>query len=436
MATFTDKQISDLNAASARIAAGTNSPLDKTNVNYAIKKGYIYSPATPTTTPTATPTTTPTDTTTPMTVLTPDQIQEQTNTAFSGMVSPMSIDEIRAQQAKSEAASAQTAEATYNPQIATETTSGARAVGAAEGQAAGAGAGAGSGAGSAQIAFLASVQQNVNDRIAAIQKEKEAAINQGQVNAANIAQASIDKLNEYNNNLLIAKANYAISLMGQNLQAAQFNEQVKTNEQNYEIAKSNLAINLANLTGKMADGSPTYQAQQDKINNALKEADIRGYYKGEKTLARMIADADIELRKEGIAIDKSQLAESIRHNKASEGIEAANAAAAKLRAGATMTEQEKALQADLQKSNYAVAQDPTKWGPEWSYIKNTYFPDLPTDTPQEKLAKAHEVDLLMQKDIVTARQNQGASSTSIFSDLSKGFTSVWDSFKGGFGLNK
>ena len=377
------------------------------------------------------------------------EAQKEANTMLgsdSGLVSPMSLADIKSQEASRVESAKSSNIATYQPQIDQAKISGERAVGAAEGQLAGGGIGAGSAAGSAQIAYLAATQTDVDNRVAEIQKQQDAALQKGLLDIYDKSQASIDKLNEYSNNLIMKRADLAMSIVSQKQNQEQIDISKQSAEASQEIAKKQLSLSIAESLGYFDDGTPTFQAKQAQIENAYKKADLTGIMSdGTKTLAAKTAALDYALKQEGIQIDKAQLAETIRSNKANEGMSAARLAYEKSQANkksGELTPQEKALQTDLSKSISAISQDPANWGPEWSYIKNTYFPDSPTDTADKKLQKAKAVDDLLQKDAVIAKQKGDNSKNKI--DLVAGAKdvfkktivgSLWNTISSGFNSN-
>lgn len=144
--------------------------------------------------------------------------RSQADSAFSGLVSPMSLADIRAREAEQKAASEKSATAQFNPQIAQEQKSGMATVSTAQGVT---GQNQGFNISTAEAAYLAGTQQEVSQRIKYVEDQKAAAINTGNLAAIQRADDQITKLNEYNNQLTIAKANYALQLMSGNREQAQ-----------------------------------------------------------------------------------------------------------------------------------------------------------------------------------------------------------------------
>lgn len=243
----------------------------------------------------------------------------------SGLVSPMSLADIRSQQESATLASKQSAEAQFNPQISRTERAGAIELGSAVGST---GQRQGFNLSSGESMYLSAVQDSVNKRISEVENQMAAAINQGRVDAAEKAQASIDKLNEYNNNLIMKRADIAMNLVTQNQQQQQIDIQKAGQEFDQDMASKNLALSVAQLTGEY-EGSPTFAANQAKIENALAEANITGYYNNTKTLEAVTSEAQQKLQQQGINIQKDQLAETIRSNRAQEGLASARLAADK-----------------------------------------------------------------------------------------------------------
>ena len=255
--------------------------------------------------------------------MTLQQAQAQAEQAFSGIVSPMTIEDIRAREREAQAITLRTAESVYNPQIREKERIGMAQVSTAEGVV---GQRQGFNISTAELAFVADTQSKVTQAITEVQNQKQAYIDQGNFNAANRADDQLQKLNEFNAQMTMAKANYALQLMSGSREQAQLElEKYKTElqgqKQQFEMsmAEKQLALDIAGLTGEY-DGSPTFAAKQAAIQNAMSAANLTGYYNGKETLAMVTAKADIALRQQGIEIDKARLQETIRANKAQEAI--------------------------------------------------------------------------------------------------------------------
>lgn len=144
--------------------------------------------------------------------------QQQANQAFSGLVAPMTTEEINAREEASVASTLQTAESIYDPNIAREKQTGASQVSTATGVV---GQRQGFNISTAEQAFVASVQNNVQDRVREVENIKASYISQGNLDAADRADAQLQSLNEWNSEMTIAKANYALQLMAGNREEAQ-----------------------------------------------------------------------------------------------------------------------------------------------------------------------------------------------------------------------
>ena len=266
--------------------------------------------------------------------MTLQQAQAQAEQAFSGIVSPMTIEDIRAREREAQDITSRTAESVYNPQIREKERTGMAQVSTAEGVV---GQRQGFNISTAELAFVADTQSKVTQAITEVQNQKQAYIDQGNFNAANRADDQLQKLNEFNAQMTMAKANYALQLMGGSREQAQlelqkYQTELQGQKQQFEMsmAEKQLALDIANLTGEYtsSDGtvSPTFAAKQAAIQNAMSAANLTGYYDGRETLASVTAKADIALRQQGIEIDKARLQETIRANKAQEAISRAAAA--------------------------------------------------------------------------------------------------------------
>ena len=269
-----------------------------------------------------------------------EQALAQANQAFSGIVSPMTLADIRAREQQAQQVTRATAEAVYNPQINESQRVGMAKVSTAEGVV---GQRQGFNISTAELAFVADTQAKVQAATKEIINQKQAYIDSGNFQAAQRADDQIAKLNEFNANLTIAKANYALQLMAGSREQAQLTlaqqaQALAEKKANFDMSMSEkqLALDIARLTGEY-QGSPTFEAKQAAIQNALNAANVTGYYNGQKTLSRMVAEADIALRQQGIEIDKQQLAETIRSNKAQEAIARSRIAAAGSGGGSSTT---------------------------------------------------------------------------------------------------
>lgn len=246
--------------------------------------------------------------------MTIEQARSQADQAFSGIVAPMTLEDIRAREMAAKESVAQSAESVYNPQISREKQLGGNMVSTAEGVV---GQRQGFNISTAELAFVGDVQTKVQDRIKSVEDAKSSYITSGNLSAADRADQQLEKLNEWNTNLTIAKANYALQLMSGSREEAQLELSRMKTESDIKMAEDNLSLNIANLTGEY-NGSPTFAATQSKIQNALAEAGITGFYNGTKTLESVTSDAQLALQRQGLELDKLKLQETIRNNRATE----------------------------------------------------------------------------------------------------------------------
>lgn len=258
-----------------------------------------------------------------------DQARGEADKAFSGLVAPMTLEQIRAREAETKAGVEQTASAVYDPNISREKQVGASQVSTAEGVV---GQRQGFNISTAEQAFVADVQNKVLDRVREVENIKANYISQGNLAAAERADTQLQQLNEWNTQMTIAKAEYALKVMSGaredarlGLEQDRFNLEQRAQSFNEGMAEKNLNISIAQLTGDY-NGSPTFAATQAKIENALAEANLTGFYNGSKTLEAVTTEAQLALQREGIDIERDRLSETIRSNRAQEGLSAARLA--------------------------------------------------------------------------------------------------------------
>jgi hypothetical protein len=227
----------------------------------------------------------------------------------------------------------------FDPKIAEARQVGREREGSAEGQL---GVTRGLGLSTAGTSFLMAIQRANEQKINEIEAEKTAYLKEGNYNASQRAEAKLQQLREDNFKLWESNRNFAIQEAGLDIDRAKLGiqqGQLELSRQNAMIdqqqAISNLTGSITPLIAEMAGldpGTPTYQAQQAAIQNALQEAGLTGYLNGEKTWDRLAQEVQLNLQQQGIEIDLKQLEESIRHNKVQEGLEGARVAIARANA--------------------------------------------------------------------------------------------------------
>lgn len=146
--------------------------------------------------------------------------QQQASDMLSGMTSPMTLDQIRQREADERAARRASADALFNPQISRARVIGEKQVSSAGGVT---GQNMGFNISTAEVQFINSVQNQVDDKINEIVKSKADWIATGDFEAARRADDAIAKLSEYNNNLIMKKAELALSLRSDQRSQDQFN---------------------------------------------------------------------------------------------------------------------------------------------------------------------------------------------------------------------
>ncbi len=258
--------------------------------------------------------------------------QRRAAQAFSGMQSPMSLDLIRQREQEAQDLARQTAGTIYKPQIKRSEQLGrgeVSTVGGVIGQS------AGFNVSTAESAYLNNVQREVQARTQDIVNTKAQFIADGDFRAAERADQQIAQLQEYENQLVMAKANYALQIMQGDRDAARlalegqrFELEKHTAEFQQEMAEKNYGLQLAGLTGEMPDGTPTFQALQASIQNSFAKAGITGYYQDAPTMDRMYKEAQLDFQQQGMDLNRAQFELAVRAQEFSESMARARANAA------------------------------------------------------------------------------------------------------------
>lgn len=110
--------------------------------------------------------------------------QGQAEKAFSGLVAPMTVEQIRAREAEAKAGTLATASSIYDPNIQREKQTGAAQTSTAQGVV---GQRQGFNISTAEQAFVADVQNKVQDRVREVENIKASYISQGNLDAADRA---------------------------------------------------------------------------------------------------------------------------------------------------------------------------------------------------------------------------------------------------------
>lgn len=129
----------------------------------------------------------------------------------SGLESPMSLEDIRAREAREREQRRIAAEAMFAPQIRRQEELGEMQVSSGKGVT---GQSMGFNISTAEVAFIDNLQQKADQRVQEIEKAKSAYISSGDLAAADRADKAIQQLNDYNNQLIMAKMDYALKKFG------------------------------------------------------------------------------------------------------------------------------------------------------------------------------------------------------------------------------
>lgn len=265
-------------------------------------------------------------------------LNDTLNRVLEGISTPMTIEEIRAQEAAAREARRIQAESLFNPKIAQARETGEQNVGSGKAQV---GVSRGLGLSSAEIGFINSLKKQADDRVREIEQQKEAYISQGDFQAAERADKLIMEMSQMKNNLLLQTANLALQL-AQEQRVREFGErELDISEQRLEFERQaqelNQEIALGQITGTFR-GAPTFEAEQAAINNALQIANLTGEFMGAPTFAAKRAVIEDAFTQAGIDLQKQSLEETIRSNKVQEELQrkqlAISAAKAKGESGA------------------------------------------------------------------------------------------------------
>lgn len=216
---------------------------------------------------------------------------------------PMSIDDIRAQEAERKKRLAEEAAAIFDPKIGRAKEIGEKQVGSAKGQL---GVSRGLGFSTAEASYLSSVQKEVDDRVSEIEKQKTEYISSGNFKAAEMADAALQKLTESKNNLLLKKLELTFDLMN----AAREERSASQSDATMDL---NIAKFLQDLpSGKTIEiGGKTYQGLgSEDVESTFKGSDFVNIMKSlkegeEKTITDPLTGKDYTIV--GIASDDPKL---------------------------------------------------------------------------------------------------------------------------------
>lgn len=193
--------------------------------------------------------------------------QQQASDMLSGMTSPMTLDQIRQQEADARAQRRASADALFNPQIQRATITGEKQVSSAGGVT---GQNMGFNISTAEVQFINSVQNQVDDKINEIVKSKADWIATGDFEAARRADNAIAKLSEYNNNLIMKKAELALNLRSDQRAQDTLNLQTLETLSKLPVGKS-VTVNGQTYTG-LAEPEPFFKSSD--IVSMMKELTV------------------------------------------------------------------------------------------------------------------------------------------------------------------
>lgn len=258
----------------------------------------------------------------PYKFMTLEEARAKADATFAGMQSPMSLELIKQRELEAQNLGRQTAGTIYDPKIKESERLGKGEVSTVKGVT---GQSQGFNISTAEATYLNNTQKEVQSRTKEIVDTKATYIANGDFEAAKRADDQIKALQEYENQLIMAKANYALSLMSGDREKAGAVLAEQRFAFDRETTKTELGFKLAELTGEY-DGSPTFAAKQASIDNALREANLTGVYNGAETLDARIQNAQLALQKEGLELDWAKFKETVRSNQVQESLSRARLA--------------------------------------------------------------------------------------------------------------
>jgi hypothetical protein len=134
---------------------------------------------------------------------------DRANELLSDIQTPMSIEDIRAREKEQIERTKETAASVFDPLERRAAELGEHRLGSAKGQV---GISRGLGLSTAEGSSLRSIEKETQDRMMDIQKQRAEFISSGNFKAAELAQDSINKLQEAQNNILFKKIDLALQL--------------------------------------------------------------------------------------------------------------------------------------------------------------------------------------------------------------------------------
>jgi len=200
------------------------------------------------------------------------------------------------------------ADVLFNPKIARGIETGKKQVGTAAGAS---GQRAGFNLSTAEATFIQGVQNEVDDRIKEIETAKASFISAGDFAAIERAETALTALEDKRQQMIINKANYALQAYGLGLE------------------KEKMGLEERKFTQSQLDTAKQFDLAEDKFGLAMDEFDFRKEQFGEEKAMQWAQIMGFVQDGEGNMIptlNAKQLEENIRHNRVTEGLQAAEQA--------------------------------------------------------------------------------------------------------------
>ena len=176
--------------------------------------------------------------------------------ALSGLVSPMSADDIAKREASEKEQLRIEAESFFGPKIESAREAGEAKIGSAKGQL---GQIRNLGLSTAGESYIVQKEKELTDSITEIEKQKQNFISTGDFNSAQRADASIAQLNQFKNNLAVKRAELSLNFLGEMREQETETRLQKVADQNFLLNTERLGLDVAQFN----EGTRRFERTQD-----------------------------------------------------------------------------------------------------------------------------------------------------------------------------
>lgn len=182
---------------------------------------------------------------------------------LDGMQSSTTVEDIRRREREERERNAAAAESIFGPRLNDARILGEKQVGSGEAQI---GQSRGLGLSSAETSYIASIQKEVDTRINEILQAKAEYISSGNFNAAQRADAALEKLETSKNNLILQKADLALKLYSAGRDEAKFN---------FDVVSS------------LGEGKTWTDPTSGKVYTGIKQSEVDPFFSGSDIVSLM-----------------------------------------------------------------------------------------------------------------------------------------------------